>query len=381
MRIWQYIGLSALGALAACSGSSDPAPAPAAAAATEFEASLSMAQEVPAAILGVDVQIAAINNTPSNGTFQTPVWFGIHDGTFDIYDSGEAASLFHGDALERIAEDGNAVPLTAAFVNSGAGVAHGTIAGPSGPLGSNDGGGVTIRVDPNSETSRYFSYTSMVIPSNDAFIANGNPTAHMLFDSDGELDFTQFSVAGDEVLDAGTEVNDEIDVNTAFFGQSTPDTGTAQASTVALHTGFIAPGGGGILDDLMFANANFLALNYQTLLFSANVTDDSPVPPSGSATFVLRQDGITLDYTISASNLSGPLTAVHFHNGPAGEAGPVVFDISSKIVQNGASATIADNLTLTEEQLADLRAGNYYVNLHTALNGAGEIRGQVNTAN
>ena len=77
----------------------------------------------------------------------------------------------------------------------------------------------------------------MVLPSNDAFIANGDPQAHMLFDGEGELDFTQFSVGGDEVLDTGTEVNDELSANTAFFGQAAPDTGATERANVTLHAG------------------------------------------------------------------------------------------------------------------------------------------------
>jgi hypothetical protein len=65
------------------------------------------------------------------------------------------------------------------------------------------------------------------------------------------------------VLDAGTEVNDEIPMNTAFFGQMMPNTGTNENGVVMTHPGFLPPGSGGILDDPMFANANFKAADYQ----------------------------------------------------------------------------------------------------------------------
>ena len=111
----------------------------------------------------------------------------------------------------------------------------------------------------------YFSYASMVLPSNDAFIANGNPTANMVFDSFGKLTKVLIEDFGSDVLDAGTEVNDEFPANTAFFGQMTPDTGDDENGVVTLHPGFKAAGMGGILDDERFRNADFTEEGYQML--------------------------------------------------------------------------------------------------------------------
>lgn len=364
--------------LIACGGSGDGVVEE---PATEFQATLDIAQEVPPSVVGVDLTVTATNNAPAQGTFQTPVWFGIHDGTFDIYDRNEAADLFNGDALERIAEDGTTGPITDAFSMADVGHAQGVLAGPNGPLAPGDAGSATVRINPDATTSRYFSYASMVIPSNDAFIANGSPVAHVLFNAAGALSFTPFAVPGSEVLDAGTEVNDELPANTAFFGQAAPDTGVDENGVVVLHPGFMAAGSGGILDDAMFANGNFLAMGYETAAFTVAITDANPTPPSGTATFTLRADGVTLDYDITAQNLSGPLVAAHFHEAPAGQAGPVLFDIGANIVQTDGNATIQGNVVLNDEQLAALRAGNLYINLHTALNRPGEIRGQILTSN
>ena len=64
-----------------------------------------------------------MNMTPKNGTCQTPVWVGIHDGTFDIYDRDAAASI----ALERLAEDGNNDQLIEAFGDAEGGVWDGAV--------------------------------------------------------------------------------------------------------------------------------------------------------------------------------------------------------------------------------------------------------------
>ena len=64
------------------------------------------------------VVVTIENRVPANGTFQTPVWIGFHDGGFDSYDIGTLASTLPmpgSDAIERIAEDGNPGPISAGF--------------------------------------------------------------------------------------------------------------------------------------------------------------------------------------------------------------------------------------------------------------------------
>ena len=76
---------------------------------------------------------------------------------------------------------------------------------------------------------------------------------------------------------------------------------------------------------------------------------------------------------VTYSGLSGPVTAGHFH-GPAAacaNAGVVVPFTGSM------ASPIQGQAVLTEAQMADLVAGKWYANLHTAANPGGEIRGQV----
>ena len=44
---------------------------------------------------------------------------------------------------------------------------------------------------------------------------------------------------------------------------------------------------------------------------------------------------------------------------------------------NATSSPVEGSATLTDAQAADLAAGRYYINIHTAANPGGEIRGQV----
>lgn len=143
---------------------------------------------------------------------------------------------------------------------------QGTIFGgpdrPIAPIAPGQTASLTITVDKSLiSSSQYFSYATMIIPSNDAFIANENPLAHKTFDDNGNFIPTSFVVTGCEVNDAGTEVNDESTTNTAFFGQAAPNTGVPENEVVRRHPGFIP--GGPILSDPKFVNADFTAPGYQ----------------------------------------------------------------------------------------------------------------------
>jgi hypothetical protein len=80
-----------------------------------------------------------------------------------------------------------------------------------------------------------------------------------------------------------------------------------------------------------------------------------------------------LTWTITYSGLTGPATGGHFH-GPAiaGQNAGVVLPLSGSLV-----SPITGSATLTATQMADMRAGKWYVNLHTAAHPGGEIRGQL----
>ena len=65
------------------------------------------------------------NNAPLQGTCQTPVWVGVHDGSFDQYDLGAPIS----SALEALAEDGNHDPIIADFAAAPGGVFDGVVGG------------------------------------------------------------------------------------------------------------------------------------------------------------------------------------------------------------------------------------------------------------
>jgi hypothetical protein len=110
----------------------------------------------------------------------------------------------------------------------------------------------------------------------------------------------------------------------------------------------------------------------------ATLDGKSEVPPNASAgtgTADIDYDAASkkLTWKLTYSGLSGPATAAHFH-GPA-EPGK---NAGVKVpIANATASPVDGSATLTDEQAADLLAGKYYVNVHTATNPGGEIRGQV----
>ncbi|KIZ36603.1 MULTISPECIES: CHRD domain-containing protein [Rhodopseudomonas] len=116
----------------------------------------------------------------------------------------------------------------------------------------------------------------------------------------------------------------------------------------------------------------------EEMTMTTPLTSAAEVPPNnstGKGTAKVDYDTASkkLSWTITYSGLTGPATAAHFH-GPAepGKNAGVVIPIP-----NIAKSPAEGSATLTDAQAADLMAGKYYVNIHTAANKGGEIRGQV----
>jgi CHRD domain len=99
-----------------------------------------------------------------------------------------------------------------------------------------------------------------------------------------------------------------------------------------------------------------------------------PITTEGKGTADIDYDPASkkLSWKLTYSGLSGPATAAHFHAAEAGKNGGVAVAIP-----NAGSSPAEGSATLTDAQAADLLAGKYYVNVHTAAHPGGEIRGQV----
>ncbi len=115
----------------------------------------------------------------------------------------------------------------------------------------------------------------------------------------------------------------------------------------------------------------------ETVHYKADLTPQQEVPANtskglGTAAITYDTASKKLAWSISYLGLTGPATVAHFH-GPAepGKNAGVAIPLPNPLTPIEGSAT------LTDAQAGDLEAGKYYVNIHTAANKDGEIRGQV----
>jgi CHRD domain len=100
------------------------------------------------------------------------------------------------------------------------------------------------------------------------------------------------------------------------------------------------------------------------------------VPPvataaTGSGTITVLMDR-SVSGTVTTAGIAG--TAAHIHLAAPGQNGPVIVPLN-KTGENVWS--VPDSIRFNDAQYEAYRLGNLYVNVHSAANPAGEIRGQV----
>ncbi|MEZ5966030.1 MAG: CHRD domain-containing protein [Planctomycetota bacterium] len=118
----------------------------------------------------------------------------------------------------------------------------------------------------------------------------------------------------------------------------------------------------------------------QAMRYEFPLTGAQEVPPvvttgSAQATVVLDPLTATAEVYCTFASLSADITGAHIHTGSAGSNGPVVAALTPT---PGSTGQIAQaQISLSQAAVQAILAGNAYVNLHTATNPAGEVRGQI----
>jgi len=188
---------------------------------------LTLASFACASLAGTQtITVHFTNNQPNGGFSTSPVWFAAHNGTFDFFTPGVAAS----PALEAMAELGVGAGLTSELGASGVAETIATdVVHPQFTPGET--ASMTLDV-PNTSMNRWFSFASMIVPSNDFFIGNDNPLAHPIFDAAGNfIGPVTIQIFGSNAWEGTTEVND-INLGIAFLVGRDAVGGTPEAGPV-----------------------------------------------------------------------------------------------------------------------------------------------------
>lgn len=126
---------------------------------------------------------------------------------------------------------------------------------------------------------------------------------------------------------------------------------------------------------MMSRQSNMVA--FSTQLRGANEVPAVASQGSGSVDAVLNKDTNLFRWKINYTGLTDPATAGHFH-------GPAAIGVNAGVVVPWPSpmrSPMEGSATLTSAQAADLMAGRWYANIHTATNPGGELRGQMTVRN
>ena len=126
-----------------------------------------------------------------------------------------------------------------------------------------------------------------------------------------------------------------------------------------------------------------------SLLFSANIQAQevyrarlSPMPTTpqtvttilGEGEVILTLDDNSLTVEGNFSGMSSAATGAHIHNGPPAQPGPVIHTLE---VSQSTNGSVNGTLSLSEEQIEALSNNEFYIQIHSESNPAGELRGWV----
>jgi hypothetical protein len=138
-----------------------------------------------------------------------------------------------------------------------------------------------------------------------------------------------------------------------------------------LHNGLIGLALTAFLGTSSVAVAETIA--YKSVLNAQSQPTPNDSKGTGTAEVTYDTASKTLTWTVTFDGLTGPATAAHFH----GPAAPGQNAGVALLIGNNPTSPAKGTATLTDAQAADLAAGRWYINIHTAANRGGEIRGQV----
>jgi hypothetical protein len=121
---------------------------------------------------------------------------------------------------------------------------------------------------------------------------------------------------------------------------------------------------------IAFCGASF-AVDLKVKLVGAEETPPVTTAATGTGTITIAADK-SVSGTVKTVGIVG--TVAHIHVGAPGQSGPPIITLDK--TADGVWVVPAGS-KLTDEQYASFKAGNLYVNVHSAEHKPGEIRGQL----
>jgi len=118
------------------------------------------------------------------------------------------------------------------------------------------------------------------------------------------------------------------------------------------------------------ASAVALGADIKVKLSGANEEPPVTTSASGQGTITIANDG-SVSGSVTTTGVAG--TAAHIHMGSVRKNGPVIIPLQ----KNGDTYTVPVGAKLNGKQMDAFKAGDLYVNVHSAENKGGEIRGQL----
>jgi hypothetical protein len=132
-----------------------------------------------------------------------------------------------------------------------------------------------------------------------------------------------------------------------------------------------AIGAAGVLMISLAASSAALADTVKVVLSGDQETPPVKTTASGSGTVTVNPDK-TVSGTIATTGVDAIMA--HIHMAPTGKPGPVIIPLQ----KNGEYGwTVPAGAKLNDDQYQAFKAGNLYINVHSAAHKDGEIRGQL----
>jgi hypothetical protein len=142
------------------------------------------------------VTVTVTNRAASNSIAYAPTHLGFHRGTFDAFNIGTTA----GPGIVSVAEGGAGGQWQSDFAAADPTATRGIIGGP---LLSGESRSMSFVVD--AGINKFFTFATMVIPSNDFFLGNDGAMRYRLFDDAGNLLINNITQTASQIWDAGSE--------------------------------------------------------------------------------------------------------------------------------------------------------------------------------